>query len=317
LLDRGDLEMLRRIGALALSFSIAGCGVLQNSQNNAPQSADAKPQENVQQTGTSTFAAATGKVDCDLNVNVVNSTFKLARVVSRNSPVHHVLVRERSTNTGCTNSEGLTGAIALEGWVDSFEAGRAPTWQSQGEGHEGRVDGNFYRITKQGCCGATPASAYFNLLSGKKMFESTPDLIRVEVPNTANVRYVAFLDTQSSMNPEETKPGSDVIGALQYGSAEGPGERIVMKLKSTVPFSVEDLSVVSAKEPAKYAKELELWSANGNENPSAIGDFKIRIKLIEVGGDDRAPVIVVPVSSDRLDIDHAVASHGVKLGKTQ
>src|SRR5262249_32472336 len=150
-----------------------------------------------QQTGTSLFASSLGKPDCDLSVNLVNSTFRLARLFSRKSPVRHVLIRERSTQTGCTNSEGLTGTIAIEGWIDKFDAGTIPTWQTQSEGHEGNIEGDFYKITKHGCCGSTEASVYFNLLSGKKVFESTGELVHIDVPNTANTRYVAFLDTQS------------------------------------------------------------------------------------------------------------------------
>src|SRR5262249_32373126 len=125
-----------------------------------------------QQSGTSLFASSLGKPDCELNVNLINSTFRLARVSSRKSPTRQVLIRERSTQTGCTNSEQLSGMIAIEGWIDKFDVGTPSTWQAQSEGHEGNIDGDFYKITKHGCCGATDASVYFNLLSGKKVFES-------------------------------------------------------------------------------------------------------------------------------------------------
>ena len=298
------------IGAIVFILSIAGCSA---SPNPAKQETIAA----VQQSGTSSFSSSVGPPDCDLNVNLVNTSFRLARISSRNAPVRHVLVRERSTQTGCTNSEGMKGVIAIEGWVNNFDVGKMPTWQAQAEGHEGAIDGDFYKITKQGCCGSTASFAYFNLTSGKPVFESASELVRIDVPNTANSRYVAVLDTWSSSNPPERKTDPNVIGALQYGSADGPAERILLRLNSKNPFSVEDVSVASSKEPSNYAKRLDLWSANGKEDPAAIGDFKIRVKLVEVGDPGREVTVAIPVTSDRLDLARADTKSGIQFSKAQ
>ncbi len=308
------MRQIRTISAIAFSFLIGGCGVPRDSQTEARAVEDSTQ---AHQTGTSSFSSSLEKPDCGLSVNSVNTTFALATLYSRNSPVRHVLLREQFTQSGCTNSEGLTGTVAVEGWVDRFEAGRLPSWQAQAEGHEGKIDGNFYKVTKRGCCGATPASVYFNLLSGKRVFESTVELIRINVPNTGNSRYVAFLDTWSISKPDEAKTNSGIVGALEYGSAAGPPERVILRLKTMNPFSIEDLSAAAVEEPAKYSKNLELRSANGAENRSVIGGFKLRIKLVEVGNDGREPTIVVPVSADRLDLGHAEASDGIEFRRIQ
>ena len=297
-------------GTIVIALAIAGCSASPNpAKEDAPSA--------VQQSGTSSFKSSAGPPDCDLNVNLVNTSFRLARISSRNAPVRHVLVREQSTQTGCTNSEGMTGMIAIEGWIDQFDAGKTPTWQAQAEGHEGAIDGDFYKVTKHGCCGSTDSSIYFNLTSGKQVFESTTELVRIDVPNTANSRYVAVLDSWSSANPSETKTDPNVIAALEYGPASGPAERILLRLTTKNPFSVEDVSVASSKEPSKYAKTLDLWSADGKADPSAIGDFKISLKLIEVGDTSREVTVVIPVSSDRLDLARAENKNGVQFSTTQ
>src|SRR5689334_22188934 len=135
------------VSAVVLILSIAGCGQSPKPTTQAPAT-DAKGDPSVQQSGTSTFAASAGPPDCDLNVNLVNTSFRIARIYSRNAPVRNVLVKERSTRTGCTNSEGLNGTIAIEGWVNNFDAGKTPSWQTQAEGDEGAIDEDFYRITK-------------------------------------------------------------------------------------------------------------------------------------------------------------------------
>jgi hypothetical protein len=116
-----------------------------------------------------------------------------------------------------------------------------------------------------------------------------------------------------NLNPEEAKLDRDVIGALQYGPAEGPGERVIVRLKTTNPFSLADLSVAATEKPEEYSKTLELWSANAKESTTAIGGFKIRAQLIEVGGNDRQPTFVIPVSSDHLDLDHAQSPPGIEF----
>ena len=302
------------IGTIVISLAIAGCNASPNSPKNSPKE---EAPSAVQQSGTSSFKSSAGPPDCDLNVDLINTSFRLARISSRNAPVRHVLVREKSTQTGCTNSEGMTGMIAIEGWIDQFDAGKTPTWQAQAEGHEGTIDGDFYKITKHGCCGSTDSSVYFNLTSGKQVFESTTELVRIDVPNTANSRYVAVLDSWSSANPAETKTDANVIAALEYGSASGPAERILLRLTTKNPFSVEDVSLASSKEPSKYSKTLDLWSADGKGDPSAIGDFKIRVKLIEVGDTSREVTVVIPVSSDRLDLARAENKNGIQFSKTQ
>src|SRR5262249_32660205 len=156
------MRKIHLISVLAFILSMSGCTGSGNSQQ-TKRAVNSAGNEAAQQSGTSLFASSRGKPDCDLSLNLVNSTFRLARLYSRKSPVRHVLIRERSTQTGCTNSEGLTGTIAIEGWVDKFDAGTIPTWQAQSEGHEGNIDGDFYKITKHGCCGSTEASVYFNL----------------------------------------------------------------------------------------------------------------------------------------------------------
>jgi hypothetical protein len=148
---------------------------------------------------------------------------------------------------------------------------------------------------------------------GTKVFESTLKLLRVEVPNTDAFRYVAFLDTWSIMTPEEAKADTSVIGALQYGSREMAQDRVLVRIKTTNPFSVEDLAVATAKEPSKFSESLELWSADGKEDPAAVTGFIIRTKLIEVGGDSRELTILIPVVADRLDLDHAKVTSGVEL----
>jgi hypothetical protein len=301
------MRLTRTALMMCVLLEIAGCnpGVKNSSETPATDAA--------QQSGTSTFSYSMGEPDCGLNVQSVNTKFSLATVSARNAPTHQILLKEQFSQKGCTNSEGLKGSVEISGWLDQFEAGRAPSWQAHAEGHEGEIDGPFYRATKHGCCGSTAASVYINLLSGKNVFESTLKLIRIEVPNTDVSRYIGFLDTWSISTPEESKSDSSVIGALQYGSSEIAQDRVLIKTNTSNPFSIEDLAVATTKEPSKFSESLDLWSADGKEDTSAITGFIIRAKLIEVGGGDRQLTVTIPVVEDRLDLDHATVTKGVEL----
>src|SRR5262249_10668043 len=100
------------ISALVLILPLAACSAPPNASKKEAPRADSKTEPAVQQSGTSSFASSAGPPDCDLNVNLVNTSFRIGRIYSRKAPLRQILVRERSTQTGCTNSEGLTGTIA-------------------------------------------------------------------------------------------------------------------------------------------------------------------------------------------------------------
>jgi hypothetical protein len=109
-------------------------------------------------------------------------------------------------------------------------------------------------------------------------------------------RYVGFLDSWSISTPEETKSDPSVIGALEYGSSETAQDRVLVRTSTTNPFSIEDLAVATAKEPSKFSESLDLWSADGKEDPAPITGFIIRAKLIEVGGGDRQLTVWISIT---------------------
>src|SRR5215475_7278328 len=57
-----------------------------------------------------------------------------------------------------------------------------PTWQAQSEGHEGNLDGDTYKISKHGCSVLEKHPCTSIGLSGKKGFESTGELVHIDVP---------------------------------------------------------------------------------------------------------------------------------------
>src|SRR4030095_1409135 len=141
------VRLMKPFFAIALLLSVSGCNSSRGTENASRNPTDAEPNRAVQQSGASTFSSSSGNADCGLSLDSVNTKFTLALVSSRSAPTRHVLVKEEVRQQGCTNSEGMKGTVDLWGWVDQFEAGIASTWQAHTEGHEGEIDGAFYRVT--------------------------------------------------------------------------------------------------------------------------------------------------------------------------
>jgi hypothetical protein len=225
-----------------------------------------------------------------------------------------ILLQETSVQHCCSGGEkDAYGSISLSAWRDSIIPGSRPLWQASIEADEGTIWNQFYRTTVFGCCDSSDEFAYFNLLTGGPLFESTVvregpgrSLRRLRVRNSSISRVIAFHDTWTPNWPAEAKRDSTVIGVLQYGSPQGPVTRVAIHQarNAQADYRIADIRfVIKGKSVAE--EEAEWLPVNNTETPSDLTGFAIQVRLSVYGEDKPDVVVTIPVLKDTLDLGHA------------
>lgn len=250
--------------------------------------------------------------------HMVNTTYRFEPFYPLDSvgEMRVLLLREQSDVAQRTDMEGPEAAtVTVEAWAVDPESGRTPAWSISAEGETAGLMrlglvGDFYRITRGGCCGAMDVNHVYSLESGRELFTTTAPPAGFEVPNSRGSIRLIGVHTAYSATDEETfgddRSGLAVIG---YASPLAPLSRALLTLDPSIeieevlsdaqPMLVED----GATEPDRF---VELWDADGRTDAAALGGLSLRL-------DFAGNVVSIPIHDDALDLAAATLPEGFSL----
>jgi hypothetical protein len=219
-----------------------------------------------------------------------NRSFRFAEVLGDNGNYEAVLLLEETYHNERTDFiEGVRGKATVKAWTLERGRPRELRWTFRETGNEGEVEGRFFRVTAWGCCDIPTLYSYYNVLTGKKLYVSNSDLLKVweDGDGPQAWRYVGLGYAESNKFDQPPQ--------LQYGTDKRVTQRF---------------SVVSARE---YYDAPQMFVATNDRLE----------KSLDLRGSPRSFVIVlkyqdgvelrVPVENDTIRPETAVLPKGYLL----
>lgn len=149
-----------------------------------------------------------------------NRSFRFEEVLGDNGNYEAVLLLEETYRNERTDFiEGVQGDATVKAWTLEGGRRRDLRWTFHETGNEGEVEGRFFRVTAWGCCDIPTVYSFYNILTGKKLYVSNSDLLKVwgDGDGPQAWRYVAFGYTEKN---EFSRPPQ-----LQYGTDKNVAQR--------------------------------------------------------------------------------------------
>jgi hypothetical protein len=150
-----------------------------------------------------------------------NRSFRFAEVLGDKGNYEAVLLLEEAYHNERTDSvEGVRGSATVKAWTVKRDGERELRWTFQETGNEGDVEGRFFRVTAWGCCDIPTVYSYYNVLTGKKLYVSNSDLLKVwgDGDGPQAWRYVAlgYAERNKFDQPPQLQYGTDKRVAQRF-----------------------------------------------------------------------------------------------------
>jgi hypothetical protein len=206
-------------------------------------------------------------------------------------------------------AEGNRAKIRVDGWVGNYPNLSRKAWTILSEGDEGKVDGNFYKVQRYGCCADPSTEVWFNLFDGRKVLTSSVDPLQVYVPNSSfdSVRYFAWHSCDSSIEPPEMKTVDDLRGVLQYSDEQKSLRRLLVR--SGLGLYLSKIAIRHQGELLEdgmgLVKGVALEGMSLRKDKSALfSEFSVVLMLSYTQSGDEFEV-EIPIENDELQISKA------------
>lgn len=150
-----------------------------------------------------------------------NRSFGFAEVLGDTGNYEAVLLLEEAYRNERTDGiEGVQGNATVKAWTVKRDGERELRWTFQETGNEGDVEDRFFRVTAWGCCDIPTVYSYYNVLTGKKLYVSNSDLLKVwgDGDGPQAWRYVAlgYADRNKFDQPPQLQYGTDKRVAQRF-----------------------------------------------------------------------------------------------------
>ncbi len=279
----------------------AGCAVM--SRPPASARSDGGPVSNrgtVSHEARSQLRLYKDAAGCE-SIQTVNRQFRLVTVVTEKGAERRIL-EESYDVRHCLESESASSEAAIVAWRP--DTATVPLFRIAGRGTEGEPAGNLYIMTQSGCCGSQALATYFSLLNGRALFTSSIGIRSIEVANTRQVRYAGFHDSYSAAAATESQADSAVVGVLQWGDDQTPGQRILLRADRPEGFAVSGLAFRrDGKATADSA--ITLW-------PDKPQHLALEVRLTAPSS-NRTLSLTIPIAGLDLDLKGARVPSGFRL----
>jgi hypothetical protein len=218
-------------------------------------------------------------------------------------------------NVALTRRTDMDGSQNPKVRVDASDIGAdgalTPAWVIEAVAEEGGTHylgafGEAYVTTLYGCCGSLDADTYYSLVNGKKMIAANGEIALLEVPNSRGLIRLAGVETPWSATQDPMfLEQRDLLGIITYASHEGTIERVALRIGGDDFESMAD-SLMALPELVwvphsgeAAARELTLWSLDGERDPSHLTGVSLRVTYTPEAW------VEIPVVADRLDLASA------------
>ncbi len=161
-----------------------------------------------------------------------NRSFRFAEVLGDEGNYEAMLLLEETYHNEHTDFiEDVRGNTTVKAWTLKPGRQRELRWTFHETGNEGEVEGRFFRVTAWGCCDIPTVYSYYSVLTGKKLYVSNSDLLKVwgDGDGPQAWRYVAFgyAERNNFSQPPQLQYGTDkrvaqrfsVVSAREYHDA--------------------------------------------------------------------------------------------------
>ena len=262
-----------------------------------------------QRTATSTFAFRRDARGCAAAFTT-NARFLFIPESGESGTV----LRETVSIAQCLTAEGRDAHLVTEAWPVGAPVTARPRFVIRTPGELGEVsaDGPWYRVLQGGCCGVADLWRYFSLQTGRELFAASVPPIVVKVAGGAQ-RVLSVHDSYSAAESAETSRDSTVVAVIQYSDGDGPTRRVVARTTAGGFWAATALFFRDAKTAGDSTLRW-LTHAHGEQRPIEVSDVTVVVILESREGGDGHPLrIEIPIVKDRLAIEHARASPGVRL----
>ncbi len=221
-----------------------------------------------------------------------------------------ILITESSFQLRQSNLEGEVGEIELTGRISQGGTFGKPEWKLLLHSNLIEYGSDYFTATDYGCCGAENVKRIYRYTDGAPLLTLTSGVGEVSIPNTQTERYAGYWDLTNSEEVSDLKD-STIIGILTLVDPENLSkQRMTLKFrdpKSAEEFGVNPFDTLSfgtftVKDSENYngGRTFDLWSADGNRDPTAYSNFSIKLtyELPEQG----FTTVEVPVRNGKFDI---------------
>lgn len=299
---------------IAATFTVLSAGYIQ-AQPPAPQS-----ESPVTRSGVSTYRwwreqvlGVAGDTTDVLYTETVNWRYRTEHV-RRHGTTMVLVLQERFKTRWVENMDPLGSEITVSAWPADAPTDASPIWTIQDRGYGTDIVEHLYRIKGGGCCDDVKPDAYYNLLTGKRILESSVPLITIRVAhaNKGETRHVGFVGHCSSDSVLTGRNRNPCLGEIEYLRGEDAVARLLIAgaprgvVSPVVTYRLQDLRVSSHGKPVGPD-----WIAEGYSDFSIVADFS---SIVTRGYETRggSPLrIEVPIKDDVFDKDHATLGAGI------
>jgi hypothetical protein len=249
--------------------------------------------------------------DKDGNDVIITTNRRFTFIEIGNDEYRPMVLLEEFRSEWHPGMEGKIANIKVDGWAGKFPKPSRKAWTIRSEGDSGETHGNFYKVTRYGCCDTLTTQIWFSLIDGRQIFSSTIDPIQVYIPETSPdfTRYFAWHSRDAIISPPEKQTVKDLNGVLQYGSGRKISHRLLAR--SSIDLYLSRIAIRyqgKLHEFSRYsASDLPLLGVWGKMDKSAFSDFSVVLTW-----NDKFEA-EIPVENDELQITKAKVSDKIIL----
>ncbi|NQU67002.1 MAG: hypothetical protein HQ510_03580 [Candidatus Marinimicrobia bacterium] len=236
---------------------------------------------------------------------IVNSRYSFFRFHTGNISTNQsqiIMLQEEIHTEKYLDIPSQESMVKTKAWIGTDANTDKYVWTIEAEGNVASITDRYYKVTKYGCCDAEATHTYFNIMTGKKVYISTSNMISIFVPNApADIdRYVTYFSNNGSIQMKEFSSNKNVIGIIQYGSETKTSTKVLVRVNNDNYLDMYS-PVLLAQHQGKLDEfnELILWGSNGNTHADTLSNFTLNFEYYGMFE------ISIPVEKDVLMLNKA------------
>ena len=113
-----------------------------------------------------------------------------------------LILSQNFKNEFVYGTEGVDSECKIEAYLAEMDHYKK-IWEYQDNFDDGDFNDEFYILTNYGCCGEAPIYKYLDIRTGKELFMTTGNIIKIYYDTNGNKLIISFLSKDSAVRTEE------------------------------------------------------------------------------------------------------------------